>query len=146
MVNVRMYRNVARHIPDVPASAQWYRRIIGRARRHVPAIPSALSIALVDDDEMRTLNRQSRNLDKITDVLSFLYEPNEGEIIVCVPQAMRQYARFKSASIREELCRLMVHGALHLAGYDHTQRNERLLMESMTKKILNSLSESGEGQ
>src|SRR3989338_9407807 len=119
MVNVRMYRNAAQRIPDVPASAQWYRRIIERARRHVPAIPSTLSIVLVDDDEMRALNRQSRNLDKITDVLSFLYEPNEGEIIVCVPQAMRQYARFKSASIREELCRLMVHGPLYFSLYDH---------------------------
>jgi len=77
---------------------------------------------------MRSLNRRYRGIDRCTDVLSFpLFEdlPEApardlllGDVVICVPQALRQAAAAGS-SLARELDRLFVHGLLHLLGFDH---------------------------
>ncbi len=119
---------------------KWYERIVRDVRKEVTTLPSERSIALVGDIQMRLINKQSRRLDKVTDVLSFLYSPQEGEIIIDIPQAERQYKRFKSKTLESELQRLVVHGLLHLAGHDHKRMKEKKEMERLTTKILKSLS------
>jgi probable rRNA maturation factor len=88
----------------------------------------ALSIRLVGDDEIRALNREHRALDEVTDVLSFPVdgldplpagmERELGDVVISLPQARRQAVTAEVPEL-EELRELIVHGVLHLAGYDH---------------------------
>ena len=91
------------------------------------------TIVLVSDQAIRRLNRNFRNQNKPTDVLSFptgvdglphLDKPGLGDMIISVETARRQaFARHQS--LERELCVLIVHGLLHLLGYDHeTDRGE----------------------
>jgi conserved hypothetical protein TIGR00043 len=83
-----------------------------------------LSIALVSDAQIKRLNKRYRNKDKPTDVLSFpIGEKVEdwlilGDIVISVDTAKRQ-AQELGHSLEEELKRLLVHGLVHLLGYDH---------------------------
>jgi probable rRNA maturation factor len=86
-----------------------------------------LSILFTGDRTMRTLNRFWRNVDRTTDVLSFSQREGRfpeirpellGDIVISVPQADRQ-AREAGHTLAREVERLLVHGLLHLLGYDH---------------------------
>ena len=86
-----------------------------------------VSVLLVGDRAMRTLNRRYRGKDRTTDVLSFpmreggfprVRQELLGDIVLCVPVAVRQ-ARSAGVKLREEIDRLLAHGLLHLLGYDH---------------------------
>jgi probable rRNA maturation factor len=90
--------------------------------------PCALSISLVGDDEIRELNREHRALDEVTDVLSFPVdgldplpadmERELGDVVISLARARRQAAEADVAEL-DELTELVVHGVLHLAGFDH---------------------------
>ena len=84
------------------------------------------SLVIVGDARMRSLNKEYRQKDKTTDVLTFDY----GEIFICLPQAKRQAKQAKH-SLKEELATLLIHGLLHLAGYRDGTSNE---WEQMLKK------------
>ena len=74
-----------------------------------------ISVAFVDSDEIRELNKKYRNLDYPTDVLSFEGEDNIlGEIIICEEEVGQNGENFD-----DELKRVLIHGTLHLLGYDH---------------------------
>ena len=95
-----------------------------------------VNLVFCADSEVRRLNRQFRKLDKVTDVLSFHYGEEEaeagevwGEIYIATLQAQKQAPRWKNTFFNE-LRRLVVHGALHLAGYDHLKASERLQMRA----------------
>lgn len=108
-----------------------------------------ISIALVSSLKIKELNRKYRKKNKPTDVLSF-EEINEpiiskknksflGEVIICPAEVGKNAKEFKS-DFRVELARILVHGVLHLLGYDHERgRAERKKMESIQEKILQSL-------
>jgi len=90
------------------------------------------------------MNFQYRGKDRTTDVLSFgLYEGessraqgNElGDIFICVPQIIRQARRF-SVSTKEEFIRMLVHGILHLLGYDHETSSDATRMFELQEKLL----------
>lgn len=90
------------------------------------------SIIFIDDEYMHKLNKTYRGIDRSTDVLSFAYEDNEsveleyrmlGEIFVSIPK-MREQAQEYGHSETRELGFLVVHGILHLLGYDHTRSEE----------------------
>lgn len=91
-------------------------------------IPDAeLSVLFTGDRAMRSLNRRYRDNDHATDVLSFSQREGEfaylrpdilGDIVISVPTAARQ-ARELNHSLSHEIERLLVHGLLHLLGYDH---------------------------
>jgi probable rRNA maturation factor len=95
-----------------------------------------VNLVFCEDAEVRRLNRQFRKLDKVTDVLSFDYGQEEaevgevwGEIYIASLQAQKQAPRWKNTFFNE-LRRLVVHGALHLAGYDHLKASDRLQMRA----------------
>lgn len=83
------------------------------------------TVAFVSDRKMRELNNQFREKDKTTDVLSFPFEPDEfetddalGDIIISAEQAARQ-AEENNQTFEREIKQLILHGVLHLCGYDH---------------------------
>lgn len=99
-----------------------------------------ISIGFVSSQQMRSLNRGWRGKDNVTDVLSFeLVEgPVKGELVLSYEQAARQ-AKQMHHSVADELCFLIVHGVLHLWGYDHECPSDAQKMFALQEKILNIL-------
>ena len=81
-----------------------------------------VSIVFTGKIRIKELNRRYRKKDKATDVLSFLYDQG-GEIVIC-PEKVKENAKKYGLSFKEELVRCLVHGMLHLSGYDH-EKSER---------------------
>jgi probable rRNA maturation factor len=105
-----------------------------RVLRAVEAEPEELSIAFVDDEAMRELNRRFRRKNKTTDVLTFRGDgPLLGEIVISVDQARRQ-ATDEKHSLATEVRYLILHGILHAMGYDHeTDHGEMNALEMRTR-------------
>lgn len=114
------------------------------------ACPVEVSVAFVDDETMRELNATWRGIDAPTDVLSFECdapgdpdlpegEPVElGDIMLAPAVIARQAPTFDATPVEE--CRLMlVHGLLHLLGYDHIAEDEAVLMEGREEAVLREL-------
>jgi len=85
---------------------------------------NSATIAFVSDKKIRELNRQFRGVDKATDVLSFpAEEPNNlGDVAISVETAATQ-AKENRLSFENEIAQLILHGLLHLSGYDHETDN-----------------------
>lgn len=95
-----------------------------------------ISIAFVGDTVMRRLNKQNRGKDKATDILSFAGEGSDfGEIIIDFAQIRRQAPKY-SKSAKEELIFILVHGLLHLLGYDDDTEEKRLEMIGMGEEFI----------
>jgi probable rRNA maturation factor len=87
---------------------------------------AVISVALVDEGEITRLNREFRGLDEATDVLSFLYENDPklfGEIVIAPAYVKDQAQRF-GVSFEREFIMVLIHGMLHLLGYDHEIKTE----------------------
>ncbi len=97
-----------------------------------------VSISFVDDAEIRRLNRMYRKKDKITDVLSFGSPDGDrsgylGDVIISFPQAVRQA---EDEDLELELTDLLVHGILHVLGYDHEKAEDADEMFPLQDKIV----------
>jgi rRNA maturation RNase YbeY len=94
--------------------------LIADAERATRSRPREISIYFCGDRRMRTLNRRYRRRDGSTDVLSFPAGGGAllGDIVISLPYAQRQ-ARRRRQPASEEIDRLLLHGYLHLLGYDH---------------------------
>ena len=103
-----------------------------------PSLPKRIqeiSVAFVSEAEMKRLNKKYRGKNRSTDVLSF-----EGwdEILLCYPVAKRQ-AKAMGHSTRQEILFLLVHGLLHLAGYDHMTPKDAKRMFPLQTRLLTRL-------
>lgn len=108
-----------------------------------------MNVVLCDDVMIRRLNRDYREIDRVTDVLSFSFaDPGDlldpagavflGEIYVSVETALRQAARAKRAPHRE-VAHLVIHGLLHLLGHDHGKPGEARRMRAEERRLLRAL-------
>lgn len=124
-----------------------------------------VSISIVSEEAIQTLNKDSRGIDKITDVLSFpnleyekigdfsicededlyydLFDPETerlilGDIVICYKRATEQAVEY-GHSLEREMLFLVAHSILHLLGYDHMVDDEREVMEAKQREILDSL-------
>jgi len=93
------------------------------------------TLILCSDYSIRKLNREYRSKDKPTDVLSFEFGDDDllGEIYISLQRAKIQ-ARAYGLTYEEELKRLLVHGLLHLMGYDHIKKTQRVVMEERERE------------
>ncbi|KKS64263.1 MAG: putative rRNA maturation factor [Parcubacteria group bacterium GW2011_GWB1_42_6] len=95
-----------------------------------------ISLVIVGEDKIREINKKYRGKDAVTDVLSF---EELNEIFICLAQAQRQADLLKT-SLNFELTRLLVHGIVHLKGYDHERsKKEADEMEGIERKIVKDL-------
>ena len=94
-----------------------------------------LSIILVGPGKIKELSKKYRRKNRATDVLSFFYD-SSGEIVIC-PREVKKNAKIFKSTYKKELARVLVHGILHLLGYDH-EKNESGAKE-MHKKEENYL-------
>ncbi len=123
-------------------------------------VPLCVEVVFVDGEEIRRLNREMRNIDKVTDVLSFPtldgikgeavcgkdypYDMDEegnlliGSIAICCDRA-REQAEEYGHSYKRELHYLLVHGVMHCLGYDHMTEEEKAEMREKEEYILSKL-------
>jgi probable rRNA maturation factor len=130
------------------AALDWIERCLVAGAEIEQLPPTEVSVTLLDDEGIQRLNREYREVDRPTDVLSFpLWEPNElwesvdgepvslGDIFISVPRAEEQAAEY-GHSFERELGFLAVHGFLHLLGYDHSTEAEEKEMFTRQEEIL----------
>ena len=123
-------------------------------------IPLAVEFAFADEGEIRRLNRETRGVDRVTDVLSFPaldgirgkalkradfpFDEDEegnlfiGSVVVCVRRAKEQAEEY-GHSYNRELHYLLVHGVMHCLGYDHTEADEKAAMRAAEESVLCSI-------
>lgn len=101
---------------------------------------SEVSIVLTNDKEIHELNRKYRNIDKPTNVLSFELGDDIllGDIYISLDTVMRE-AKDMNITVEEHTAHMVVHGVLHLLGYDHIKDDEAIIMESKEIKVLKKL-------
>jgi len=100
-----------------------------------------LSLIFVDSQNIRRLNNYWRGKNKETTILSFPFEDEIlGDIFLCPEEIKRQVKRF-DVSLGSFYQKLVVHGLLHLYGYTHDKKKDRLRMERLEKKILEAINE-----
>jgi len=110
-----------------------------------------INIILTNPENIRKLNKEYRNIDKETDVLSFpMFEKEEleklklehlevlGDIIISIDRVKEQ-AKEYNHSFERELAYMLVHGFYHLMGYDHMEESEKVEMREKEENILNKL-------
>ncbi len=119
----------------VPAAAS----LRAFARAALTARHGELTIRIVDDDESRVLNRSYRGKDKPTNVLSFQGQGEIlGDLVICAPVVARE-ALAQNKSPRAHWAHMVVHGCLHLRGYDHEHDRDAQRMEAREVTILRKL-------
>lgn len=127
-------------------------------------IKTEISVLLVDNEEIREINNQTRNIDRATDVLSFpmldfedkkvykeVYKDEKfddsyfdgedlvlGDMVLSLERAKEQSEEFNH-SFEREVFYLIVHSVLHLLGYDHMEEDEKAIMRKREEEILGSL-------
>ena len=103
-----------------------------------------ISVSFVNDEEIKQLNRDYRDKDNVTDVLSFPTEMNYhiegipvilGDVVICLKRAKEQSEEF-GHSFERELVYLFVHSMFHLLGYDHIDEDDKVLMRKKEKEAL----------
>jgi probable rRNA maturation factor len=116
---------------------QVWSKFATRALAAIGKSEYSATIAFVSDKKIRELNRQFRGIDKATDVLSFPSDgPDLGDIAVSVDTAAAQ-AKENGLKLDEEIAQLILHGLLHLSGYDHeTDNGEMNRLELRLRKKL----------
>ena len=108
---------------------------------------SQVCLSFVSDADMRELNRRYRKIDRTTDVLSFAQRDVGdvgilGDVVISYDTAVRNSQRF-SVTVEREIRRLVVHGILHLLGFDHAEKRQRETMRGKESEIMGFL--DGEG-
>lgn len=113
--------------------------ITGWCSATIPAGKGSVCVVLADDATLRDLNHQFRGKDKPTNVLSFAGEGDAlGEIVLSY-ETLKAEAKAQAKPFANHLAHLVVHGCLHLLGYDHERESEAEAMEAKEKKILAGL-------
>ena len=132
---------------ELPTNEQ-FQLWIDTALAEISSDPSQefeLTIRLVNREESQQLNNQYRGMDKPTNVLSFPFEVPEGielnllgDLIICI-EVMKKEALDQNKALFDHWAHLVIHGCLHLVGFDHISDSEALEMESIEIAILKKL-------
>tara|TARA_Y100000031_G_scaffold54060_2_gene61609 strand:- start:788 stop:1252 length:465 start_codon:yes stop_codon:yes gene_type:complete len=121
-------------LPDVCDIERWVVAVLGGREREV-------CVRVVGDGEGRRLNAQYRDIDEATNVLSFVAdglpdgETLLGDLVICAPVVERE-AREQNKRVEHHYAHMVVHGVLHLLGYDHQFDGEAKEMENKERKVL----------
>lgn len=123
-------------------------KVIEKVSKLLGVESSIVSIVLVDNEYIHKINKEYRNVDRETDVISFAFMDDEtnpesgvtdlGEIYISLEKAHSQSKEY-GHSFKRELCFLLTHGLLHLLGYDHMTEEDEKEMFGLQEEVLNSL-------
>ncbi len=136
-------RSVACHAPLAKVLRHWAAAALQGGR-------AELCVRLVGEPEGLALNRDYRGKDYATNVLTFVYEPDEafaglseidtlrGDLVLCVPVVVREACE-QGKDVEAHFAHLVVHGMLHLQGYEHESEAKAVIMESREREIMIAL-------
>lgn len=132
----------AAELPTLDELSQWVSRVFSH---HPDDERWELTIRLVDEAESQTLNRDYRGKDKSTNVLSFPFEgppgvplPLLGDLVVCHAVVVRE-AEEQGKPLAHHYAHMVIHGTLHLMGYDHIDDDDAEEMEALERVLLAEL-------
>jgi len=117
-------------LPAPSTLSRWARAALDR--------PASVTLRIVGAREGRSLNARYRGRDHATNVIAFVYDDGgrlEGDIVLCAP-VLRREAKIARRTLREHCAHLVVHGMLHLQGYDHDTERRASAMEARERDIL----------
>ena len=124
------------------------KRVVDATGKKLDVKDAIVSINLIDNKRIHEINKEYRNVDRETDVISFAFLEDEtdpdmdienlGEIYISLEKAHSQALEY-GHTFERELSFLVVHGLLHLLGYDHMTKDEEKEMFSLQEEILSSL-------
>ena len=124
------------------------RKGVKHTLKKMEAEKSEVNIIFVGLEEIHEINKTYRNVDRPTDVISFALEDTEdvtvyeervlGDIYICLDKVHEQAKEYGHTEIRE-MAFLIVHGLLHLLGYDHMIKEEEKIMFGLQEEILNEM-------
>jgi probable rRNA maturation factor len=142
MIDIEIQDNVKSQVD--PSLLKEAARITLEHQRISPDI--SLTLVISDDDHLQQLNQKFNDIDEPTDVLSFsanhvdpdMDAPYLGDVIISFPRAHEQANKI-GHSVESELQLLIVHGVLHLLGYDHSTAEEKAIMWAAQSEILTQL-------
>jgi probable rRNA maturation factor len=114
-------------------------RFVSQVTSHIGRPDASLSVVFVTDKAIQAYNRQYRYMDKATDVLSFAAEDGDegylGDILISTETAYSQAGKSSTLSFETNIRRLLLHGILHLVGYDHeTDHGEMRALERRLRR------------
>ncbi len=139
-LQVELDLQIASTDPDVPEDADFEAWVQAGLAGRVPA--AELSIRVVDEEEGRVLNSTYRGRDYATNVLSFAADlpagvdvPLLGDLVICAPVVARE-AIDRDKPAHAHWAHLVIHGLLHLLGYDHVEDSEAQRMEAEERALL----------
>lgn len=128
------YASEATGLPTRPQFRRWVRAALQQA--------ALVTLRIVDEEEGRALNRNYRNKDYATNVLTFAYGEDDGalsgDIVLCAAVVERE-AHEQGKNLLAHYAHLTVHGVLHMQGYDHETESDALVMEALEVEILQGL-------
>ena len=126
----------------------FVRKVVKHTLKKMEAEKSEVNIIFVGLEEIHEINKTYRNVDRPTDVISFALEDTEdvtvyeervlGDIYICLDKVHEQAKEYGHTEIRERAF-LIVHGLLHLLGYDHMIKEEEKIMFGLQEEILNEM-------
>ena len=126
----------------------FVRKVVKHTLKKMEAEKSEVNIIFVGLEEIHEINKTYRNVDRPTDVISFALEDTEdvtiyeervlGDIYICLDKVHEQAKEYGHTEIRE-MAFLIVHGILHLLGYDHMIKEEEKIMFGPQEEILNEM-------
>lgn len=127
-------------IPTQKEIEQWVGAAVGKSKENVE-----LSVRVTDREEISELNKIYRNKDGTTNVLSFPAElpaelelPLLGDLVICAP-VVEDEAKQQGKTLQAHWAHMIIHGTLHLLGYDHIDDTDAEIMENLEIKLLDSL-------
>lgn len=136
------YASEAADLPTQPQLLQWVTTALNGAKQTEPV---ELTIRIVDAEEGQALNRDYRQRDYATNVLSFPFDADIelpvqllGDLVICAPVVARE-ASEQQKLLLAHWAHMVVHGCLHLLGYDHIDDDDAVTMESLEIAIMAEL-------
>lgn len=125
---------------------KYLKKVLKHTLKKLNVQNAEFNIIFVTEKKIQEINKEYRNVDKVTDVISFALEDNMdikydnlrllGDIYVCIDR-MKEQALLYEHSEKRELSFLCVHGLLHLLGYDHMNKEDEKIMFDLQEEILN---------
>lgn len=113
-----------------------------------------IGLGIVSKENIKTINKSNRNIDEVTDVLSFpMFDKKEikslenikqqvllGDIVICLEKVEEQALEY-STGFEREILYMITHGMCHLMGYDHENKQEKVFMRTLEEEILKNIKE-----
>ena len=139
-----IFNNTEKEIKEIDKLEEYLKFVV----KKLDIENAIFNIIFVTNEEIHNINKEYRNIDRVTDVISFALEDNKdivyddfrllGDIYIAIDVAYDQAVEYNHSRERE-VCFLATHGLLHLLGYDHMKEEDEKVMFTLQKEILKEL-------